>query len=406
MGWRAGEECEGGMRIWRMSRPSAFYCFHRKQFKVVSVKLSAIIILLALVMAPVLAYDVGMIVTVSQDTLAVGTSITIVKDGTLLYSAKADGNGAASFQLDPGSYFVYLDRGGYSRHVNLLEVSKTENITYTMRQLISYASAYGQVTGPADFSNASVAAYAKGNVAKRTTPNKDGYYLMSFMPEGEYEMAFSAQGFVGKNVSASLMQSQFSEVNVKLDKIPVVPIAQPTITMPSAVQKQSVIEIVLMRGSLPLSGQVVFVKTPAGDVEVTTGANGKAYVNAVKPGEYVFTYGNLTSKTMVEGKVDVPVQPPAVIPEPEAPPAPVQQKPEVGGLVAGTAVIAMGGAIVAIGIILFAASRMVKKQKPKAEAGAHEEKEPVAPAKPESSEKPGHAPAHKHAHEHAHKHKK
>jgi len=53
------------------------------------------------------------IVTVSQGTLAVGTNITIVKDGTILYNAKADGNGFASFSLDAGSYFVYLDRGGY-----------------------------------------------------------------------------------------------------------------------------------------------------------------------------------------------------------------------------------------------------------------------------------------------------
>jgi len=393
-----------------MTRPSAFYCFHRKQFKVVSVKLSAIFVLMALVMAPLFAYDVGIIVTVSQDTLAVGTNITIVKDGILLYNAKADGNGAASFKLDAGSYFVYLDRGGYSRHVNLLEVSKTENITYTMRQLISYASAYGQITGPTDFNGSSVAAYKNGNVAKRVSPNKDGYYLMSYMDEGEYEMAFSAQGFVEKNETTTLLQSQFTEVNMKLDKVVVPPAAQPTISVPSTVQKQSVIEIVIMKGDLPLSGQVVMVKTPSGNVEIVTGADGKAHVNAVAVGEYVFTYGNLTSKTLVEGSQVVPVKPPVVVePEPEAPPVVAQKPADAGGLVAGAAVIALGGVVVALGIIIFVVSRMVKK--PKAEARAHGKEEP-APIEPSVSEKPEHAAAHKHGHahshphEHAHKHKK
>jgi len=390
-----------------MTRPSAFYCFHRKQFKVVSVKLSAIFVLMALVMAPLFAYDVGIKVTVSQDTLAVGTNITIVKDGTLLYNAKADGSGSALFKLDAGSYFVYLDRGGYSRHVNLLEVIKTENITYTMRQLISYASVYGQVTGPTDFSTTLVTAYANGNVAKRTSPNKDGYYFMSFIPEGEYVVAFSAPGFVEKNETATLLQSQFTEINMKLDKVVVPPAAQPAISVPAKVQKQSVIEIVIMKGSLPLSGQVVMVKTPSGNVEIVTGTDGKARVNAVAVGEYVFTYGNLTSKTIVEGAAVVPVKPPVVVePEPEAPPA-VQKPADTSGLVAGAAVIALGGAVVVLGIIIFVVSRMVKKQKPKEEAKAHEQP-PALPSEPEVFEKPEHAAAHKHghAHSHVHKHKK
>jgi len=341
-----------------------------------------------LLAAPVFAYDVGIIVTVSQDTLAVGTNITIVKDGTLLYNARADANGAALFKLDAGSYFVYLDRGGYSRHVNLLEVSKSDNITYTMRQLISYASAYGQVTGPTDFSNASVAAYANGNVVKRVTPNKDGYYLMSFMPEGQYDMVFEAQGFVEKREVATLLQSQFSEVNAQLGKVPVIPTAQPTLLVPSAVQRQSVIEILIVRGNMPLSGQVVRVKTPSGDVEIITGADGKAHVNAVAAGEYIFTYGNLTSKTVVEGSVEVPApKPNATEPEPVVPSPPVEQTPVESGFVAGATAIVIAGAIVALGIVNFVASRMLGKQGPKG---------------PDASEKPEHK--HPHQHEHAHKH--
>ncbi|MCX6771399.1 MAG: carboxypeptidase-like regulatory domain-containing protein [Candidatus Micrarchaeota archaeon] len=357
-------------------------------------KFFPIFALLALFAAQAFAYDVVIKVTVSQGTLAVGTGITIIKDGTPLYSAKADGNGGASFKLDAGSYFVYLDRGGYSRHINLLEVSKSDNITYTMRQLISYASAYGQVTGPTDFSNASVAAYANGNIAKRIAPNRDGYYLMSYMPEGDYEMVFNAQGFVEKSVPATLLQSQFSEVNAKLGKVPVLPMAQPAITVPSAVQRQSVIWILLVQGSLPLSGQVVDVKTPSGSVEAITGADGKAYVNAAALGEYVFTYGNLTAKTMVEEKQGVPVQQPNAT-EPAAEPAAAQpQKPADTGLMAGLAMIAMAGVIVALGIALFVASKISGKSKPKTDAKAHGREEPDVRER---------GSAHKHAHAHQHK---
>jgi len=377
-----------------MTRPSAFYCFHRKQFKVVCVKLSAVFVLLALVMAQAFAYDVGIKVTVSQDTIAVGTNISIVKDGTLLYSAKADGNGAASFVLDTGSYFVYLDRGGYSRHVNILEVGKNENIAYTMRQLISYASAYGQMTGPADFNGTTVTAYLDGNVAKRISPNKDGYYIISYMPEGNYEIAFNSPGFVEKNVSATLLQSVFSEVNVKLDKTPVAPIAQPTMTVPRAVQKQSVIEILILKEGVPMAGQIVLVKMPAGNVEITTGADGKAHVNAVKAGEYVFTYGNLTSITIVEGEKELPAPKPiAPDPEPSVPIAPEPQKKADNGLATGVVIAVIGGLIVVIGIILFVLGKAIKKQKPKAEAGMH--------SQPEASETE-HAAEHKHAHAHKH----
>ena len=362
--------------------------------------------LFALFAAQVFSYDVGIKVTVSQETLAVGTNITIVKDGTLLYSAKADGSGTASFSLDQGSYFVYLDRGGYSRHVNILEVSKNDNITYTMRQLISYASVYGQMSGVPDFNSASVAAYANGNVAKRAVPNKDGYYLMSFIPEGEYVLVFSAPGFVEKNVSATLLQAQFSEVDAKLDKLPVAQQFKPTITVPSVVQKQTVIEILLMNGSTPLSGQVVLVKTPSGSVEATTGADGKAHVNAVKPGEYIFTYGSIASKTTVEGTEAVPVQkPPVAIPEPATPPAATQQAPAGTGLVAGVAVVVVGGAVVALGIIIFVVSVMMK-QKPKA-GGKHEHAHGHDAVQTHGHGAHSHA-KHEHgdaAHEHGHKKK-
>ena len=57
-------------------------------------------------------------------------------------------------------------------------------------------------------------------------------------------------------------------------------------------------------------------------------------------------------------------------------------------------------AIVALGIILFVASKMIKKKKPKAEAKAHEQEAAVQPAEQVANEKPEAAHVQKHAHMH------
>ena len=348
--------------------------------------------LFALFAAQAFAFDVRIMVTVSQGTAAVGANITVVKDGVLLYNARAGADGSAAFKLDAGSYFIYLDRGGYPRHVNLLEVAGNQNVTYTMRQTISYAGAYGQMYGPADFSNASVAAYVNGNVAKRTGANKDGYYQMSFLPEGQYELVFSAPGFVDKREAASLLMSQFSEVDARLDKVSAAAPQPTTMSAPKTAQRQSLIEISLMNGSMPFAGQAVNVDTPAGNVVATTGADGRAHVNAVVPGMYVFTYGNLTAVTVVAGDTNAtPAQPQPAEPEPAAPTEPQPQQQANGGLAAGAVVIAIICIIVVLGIALFVVGRMKKAKQ--------------GPNEPAHSEEAHH----KHAgakHDHAHRHKK
>jgi len=317
----------------------------------------------ALLAAPIFAYDVAILVTVSQDTLAVGTNVTIVKDGVRLYDGKAGADGVAQFPLDAGSYFVLLDRGGYPRHVNLLEVTGSQNVTYTMRQLISYASAYGQVSGPSEFTDASVAAYSNGNIVKRATPNKDGYYLMSFLPEGEYSVDFSAPGFDGKAVTASLRQSDFSEINAALAKTVEPAQATPIVMAPGTAERQSVIEVSLVRGGQPMAGVKLTVETPAGSIEVTTGADGKAHVNAVQPGQYKFLYGNLTAVTVVEGANETTAAPPATTePEQQAPSGP--SAPVAGGMIAGAAVIGFVGLIIVVAAAIFIASRMGRKKQP------------------------------------------
>ena len=330
------------------------------------------LLLFALFAASAYAYQVGIKVTVAQDTLAVGTNVTIVKDGVLLYNARAGADGTVSFDLDAGSYFVYLDRGGYSRHVNLLEVSGVQNVTYTMRQTISYAGAYGQVTGPADFSNASVTAFSNGNVVKRVSPNKDGYYFMSFLPEGDYNVIFTAQGFIDATVPAQLAISQFSEVDAKLGKTPAVVAPTEAISAPPNAQKGSVIDVLVTIGGSPFAAQAVSVSTPGGVVSATTGTDGKAHVNAAMPGKYVFTFGNLTATTVVAGAANsTPPQPVQNTTEPPAPQASEPQQPVNPGVAAGVVALVLVCIILVLGAVIFVAARM-RKAGPKAPpAGEH-----------------------------------
>ncbi len=316
----------------------------------------------ALLSAQAFAYDVSIMVTVSQGTLAVGTNVTIVKDGVGLYSERAGADGVARFQLDEGSYFVLLDRGGYPRYVSILEVSGTTNLTRTMSQGMSYASVYGQIKGPSDFSGVSIGAFLDGRIANRAAPNKDGYYLISPLQAGNYEFAFTASGFDEKKAPLALSTSVFSELNALLEKTVVAPPEPPTLSAPATADRKTVIEVLLARGSAPMAGEKISVQTPAGAIEVLTGADGKARVNAAQAGKYTFAYGSLAATTIVAGEIaPKPEPPPAIEPEPQAPDAQAA-KQDGNGFLAAFAVFGVVALIVVIAAAIFIAARMEKKQ--------------------------------------------
>lgn len=266
-----------------------------------------IAIFLLLLMLPfAAAYTLSLKITVSQDTIAPGTNITIVKEGVELAKSKADSKGLANFSLLPGSYFVILERGGYSRHVNLIDVGKDTSLTLVMRNLISYANAYGTISGPSDFSNTSVSAVAGGKVVKRAQADRNGYYLLQYLPEGTYELKFESPGFETKSMQAFLQQSQFFEANVDLAGQPQSneSAAQATLLVPSVVKLRSLIEVWLLDGDRPLAGKIISVETPGGEIKIETDAAGKARVNAATPGKYTFSYGGLKASTVIEGEKD------------------------------------------------------------------------------------------------------
>ena len=138
------------------------------------------------------------------------------------------------------------------------------------------------------------------------------------------------------------------------------------------------------------------VETPSGNIEVTTGADGIARVNAVKAGTYRFIYGNLSAVTIVPGANETPAATQNATEEPQQT-APAQQPAQAAGngVAVGLVIAGVVGLIAAIAIILFAISKMGGKQAPKRE-------EPDAPQeKPASAQEKPH-----HAHKHEHHHKK
>lgn len=342
-------------------------------------KNAAIFVLLALLSSQVYPYSLILKVTISQDTLAVGTNITLVHEGVVVGSAKADVNGTASFSVPSGSYFVLLNRYPYPTHVSLLHIWNDSSVTLTMSPVISYANAYGQISGPTDFSNSSVTAYTGSQIAKRITleknklPDNAGYYVLSFLPEGNYRLVFDVSGFEPQELQVFLPTSQYVEVNAKLSPIVVLPEAQPELSAPSTVLQYSALSVRLSKGGLPLANQSVSVQTPSGTISVTTSEAGTATINAAEQGSYVFSFGNLTATSVVKADAAVAPEENKTTPHPTQPPVqpPPQPAPDA------TPLLILGGlaflVVLGLAAIIFVAVKYPWKPKGKQHKGRKEE---------------------------------
>ena len=358
-----------------------------------------LLLLLVLFMSASFAYTLSLAVTVAQGTAAAGTNVTLVQGGTELYNARADTAGTVQFNVSGGEYFVLLNRLGYPLHVSLVTVAQNTNITLTMRQQISYATAYGQITGPQDFSSTAIVASSNGQTVKRAYPSAYGNYLVTYLPEDDYQLAFSSDGFDNQTVDKFLPQSDFTQVNVALHKTVAVQnnTAPATISSPPQITQYSVIEVTLSQAA---AGQAITVQTPSGTTTIKTGGDGQAHINAAESGTYTFTYGNLSTSTTVFSNAP-PVQ--NATPPVQNYTPPVQQQPAApqapaAGNSALTAAIVLGAlaGIAVFAVLLYIFMRKRKGQK------KHDAAEKEAPLQ----EKHGHAHSQKSG-EHAgktHKH--
>jgi hypothetical protein len=347
------------------------------------------------------AYSLKVTVTIADGTLAFGTNVSLERGGVQVANAIADVNGSASFNVAAGSYFVQLNRGSFPVFVYLVDVEKDTSIEYTIWQGLSYSNAYGQIFGPSDFSNSSVTVYSGSQVVSRVThaksyPDNSGCFMIQFLPEGNYRLVFNVSGYQGLEEDVFLPDAQFVEVNPTLAPAVQQAPPQPALSAPASVQQYSAIVATLSEGGGPMAGQNVSVQTPAGALSLTTASDGTVSVNAAEPGQYSFSYGNLTASTSVQGN-QAQAQPPS---QPEQQPAqqpqnntssqqPAQQPSGQAGSI--LPFLAVGGlallVVIAAAALFFIVTRYGKE---KGGAGG-------------SQEAHGHSHGHEHHHQHHHK---
>ncbi|MCX6772254.1 MAG: carboxypeptidase-like regulatory domain-containing protein [Candidatus Micrarchaeota archaeon] len=286
------------------------------------------------------AYQLSIKVTVTQDTLSVGSNVSLETSGVEIAAGRTGDDGIVKFNVSNGSYFAILKSTLYPKQVTLIEVNGDTAVTLTKRQQISYATAYGQIIGPTDFSNATISAMQNNRVQKKVTSDSNGYYVLSLygLPDGAYDIVFEAPGYDKISSHEYLPLSEFVEVNAKMSATAVPVELEPVLFAPAQVQQSSFVEISLTKGGSPLVGEIVAVDTPAGKINLPpTDSSGKAGINAAQSGLYVFTYGKLSSSTAVLPKqAPAPVPAPTPVPTvtPQLPvPAPSQQPNEQGGSV-------------------------------------------------------------------------
>ena len=291
------------------------------------------LLLLSLCLSLSFASTLEVKVTVSEGTVAIGTNVSILKDGVELAMQKADAEGKASFSLQDGGYFVLLRRGGYPLHVSLVELNGNTSIALSMRQQISYANVYGQLSGPPPFSNYSITAFSGGEVVKRAQANSQGLYFISFLPEGQYELVFESPGYQPVRKQEFLPSSDFVEANAKLVPIAVEPEQSAGLFAPLQVQQYSTIVLSLKNGTTPLPGRQISVNTPSGALTLSTDSSGEAKVNAAEPGTYEFAFGDLTASTEVNA-ASAPLPTPPMVPNQTAtapPEVPIAPPSDAGG---------------------------------------------------------------------------
>lgn len=300
----------------------------------IPVRSPLIFLLLSLSAMLASAYQLSIKVTVTEDTLAVGSNVSLVTDGVEIAAGRTGDDGIVKFNVSNGSYFALLKSTLYPLQVSLVRVAGDTSVVLTKRQLISYATAYGQIAGPSDFSDASVAAFRNNLVEKRVSPDENGYYMMSFLPDGAYDMKFEAPGYGTATKREYLSLGGFTEVNAKLEKMRPPPEPATELSAPQIAPLSSLIEVALTKGGAPLAGETIIAETPAGKFELVTDPQGKAAVNAAQSGLYRFTFGALSAMTSVppgekENGQPSPAPSPTPSPSPAQPPAPApaQQEP-------------------------------------------------------------------------------
>ncbi|VVB56783.1 Carboxypeptidase regulatory-like domain protein [uncultured archaeon] len=290
---------------------------------------------LLLLAAPLLALQFNVTVTNEIGTRLPGTKVQILTGDTVLYEnstiwcPKADvdkgcpvrisDRAQAGFELAPDTYFLRLQRSGYPDHVYLQTLDQDTALTVIMFIRKSTYTMYGRVSNAShqlDGMQIKLMDADTDTVVRTSAIKANGDYLIdSLWPGRKYylrvddgEQRLLSEPFSYNDVGAYYLELAGAQAPLRNVSL------QPLLSGPDRADLHSRISVTLMSGERPMEGQTVTVRTPNGELNLTTDADGIARVQAAEGGQYTFKWSSLRLN------VTVPMPPaPAAPAAPQAP---------------------------------------------------------------------------------------
>ena len=374
-------------------------------------------------------------------TRLVNTHVQVLVGNTTLYEKAAiwcpkidPANGCpsvvdravAQFTLAPGIYFIRLQRGGYPNHVYLLNLTQDIEVKYVMFIQKSTYTLFGQVTVDPDYwAGRKISLIDQQDTVVRSVMVMPGgdFLVDSVWPGTPYQLRLDdgTQRILSPVFTAPDTGAGYMEVNGGLAASNNTVLA-PKLSASSNAALYAILSVQLKAGERPMVGQPVLVSTPRGTMNLSTDANGKAYVQAAEGGDYTFTW-----ETQVV-KMSVPKQ--------AAPPAPANNENQTAGggtapasgnetngqgnfpsggqpnagesaILGGAGILLIAAVVVIAVVFIFVVAPWLMKMANKPAEKKEGKEEPVAPMWPKPAEPSMESGGAEHAHkEHANAHPK
>ncbi|MBW3113649.1 carboxypeptidase regulatory-like domain-containing protein [Bacillus sp. MCCB 382] len=149
----------------------------------------------------------------------IGTSIPVA-------SVLTNGSGEYEFTgLDPREYRVVFSADGYASEVFRIFLTNGETRTLNVGLGRQPAAIRGRVTDsntgdPIQSAGVITVISGSGIVVASTLTDQDGNYILTGIAPGDYNVIFSADGYVSQNVMITLSQNETATLNVALEPNP------------------------------------------------------------------------------------------------------------------------------------------------------------------------------------------
>ncbi len=358
--------------------------------------------LMLLVALPAMPHAITISGTVSgYNTILAGAHVELLDEGIPFANTTTGASGEmyGKYRFEnilPGMYMLRVSRLFYATHVRIVNATSVgesgNQIDVVLSKIsprgVTPATLYGKITSPVS-PEGRIYLWKDGR-AKWAEATQGGLFVISALSPGEYiiNVTRGEYSYIG---TVELSDADAKQVFITLAKEeqPPAPDTTPKISVPVTARQGEVIEITVRRGSAPAAGETIGVATPEGQLALISDSAGKAYITAVSPGTYSFTFANASARLFVgqgEGGQPPAGQPPV---QEQPPPPPAEQQESSQGIpswlaLAGIALATLAG-IAAAAFMLWKVVGKMKVAEPKAGETTPEEipseKKPEAVAK-------------------------